>query len=209
MRAALVLAVLASALASAPAASAAGYEVGVGKADLSWHVDSQPPQEGVLTFSGLHSRLWAKAIVVKPPNDKPFALVRTDTLLITGDLYEGVAMRIAETTGIEPERLLLAATHTHTANNGLYPHAVHSAMYRSFDPAEREFLSDRIAQAITAAFKSARPATLAAGSASRGFTDFNRRYTDREAQEDPPYANDPSRIDPEIGVLRFDDARTG
>src|SRR6185503_19362518 len=27
--------------------------------------------------------------------------------------------------------------------------------------------------------------------------------------KDPPYANDPSRIDPEIGVLRFDDARTG
>src|SRR5687767_11178846 len=167
-------------LIGAPAAHGADYEVGVGKADLSWHVAAEEPQSSALTFRGLHTRLWAKAIVVKPPGDKPFAFVRTDTLLITGDLYEGVAQRVAESTGLEPERLLLAATHTHTANNGLYPHAVHSALYRSFDPREREFLAGRIAEAITAAFESARPATLAAGSGAVPFTDFNRRYTDRE-----------------------------
>jgi hypothetical protein len=193
--------------AAAPTAQAAGYEVGVGKADLTWHVDSAQ-QSSALTFKGLHSRVWAKAIIVKPPNQKPFAFVRTDTLLITGDLYEGVAMRVARSTGLEPERLLLAATHTHTANNGLYPHAIHSALYKSFDPREREFLADRIAQAIDAAFADARPATLAAGAGSLSFTDFNRRYTDREAQDDPPFANDPQRVDPEIGVLRFDDAKT-
>jgi neutral ceramidase len=193
---------------TAPAAQAADYEVGVGKADLSWHVGAEQPQSGALTFQGLHSRLWAKAIVVKPPGQAPFAFVRTDTLLITGDLYEGVALRVAQSTGLQPERLLLAATHTHTANNGLYPHAVHSGLYKSFDPREREFLADRIAEAIAAAFAAARPATLAAGSGSLGFTDFNRRYTDREAQKEPPYANDPQRIDPEIGVMRFDDAKT-
>ena len=208
-RALLACVALALVAAMAPAAQAAGYEVGVGKADLSWHVEAREPQASVLTFRGIHSRLWAKAIVVKPPNEKPFALVRTDTLLITGDLYEGVAMRVAESTGLEPERLLLAATHTHTANNGLYPHAVHSGLYRSFDPREREFLADRIAEAITTAFANARPATLAAGSGSVGFTDFNRRYTDREAQKEPPFANDLSRVDPEVGVMRFDDARTG
>ena len=192
----------------APSASAAGYEVGVGKADLSWHVGAEQPQSGAFTFEGLHSRLWAKAVVVKPPGGEPFAFVRTDTLLITGDLYEGVAMRVAQTTGIARERLLIAATHTHTANNGLYPHAVHSALYRSFDPREREFLADRIAEAITAAFQAARPATLAAGSGSVAFTSFNRRYTDREARREPPYANHPSRLDPEVGVIRFDDART-
>jgi neutral ceramidase len=193
----------------APAAQAADYEVGVGKADLSWHVGAEEPQSSALTFRGLHSRVWAKAIVVKPPGEKPFAFVRTDTLLITGDLYEGVASRVARSTGLGPERLLLAATHTHTANNGLYPHAVHSALYKSFDPREREFLADRIAEAIAAAFESARPAELAAGAGSLSFTDFNRRYTEQEAQKRPPYANDPQRVDPEVGVLRFDDAKTG
>jgi neutral ceramidase len=205
----LVSAVVAAVAVGAPAAHAADYEVGVGKADLSWHVGAEEPQSQALTFRGLHSRLWAKAIVVKPPGAKPFAFVRTDTLLITGDLYEGVAQRVAQSTGLEAERLLLAATHTHTANNGLYPHAVHSALYKSFDPREREFLAGRIAEAIAAAFEDARPATLAAGSGSVPFTDFNRRYTDRERAKDPPYANDPQRLDPEVGVMRFDDARTG
>ena len=208
MRAWLAFAAVTLVATMAPAAQAADYEVGVGKADLSWHVGAEEPQSSALTFRGLHSRLWAKAIVVKPPGQKPFAFVRTDTLLITGDLYEGVALRVAESTGLEPERLLLAATHTHTANNGLYPHAVHSGLYKSFDPREREFLADRIAEAIAAAFAAARPATLAAGSGSLSFTDFNRRYTDRESQKAPPYANDPQRVDPEVGVMRFDDART-
>ena len=209
MRVGLGAAVVALALSWAPGASAATYEVGVGKADLSWHVSSEEPQSDVLTFSGLHTRLWAKAVVVEPPGEKPFAFVRTDTLLITGDLYEGVALRVAESTGLEPERLLLAATHTHTANNGLYPHPVHSGLYRSFDPREREFLADRIAEAINKAFAATRPARLAAGLGSVAFTDFNRRYTDRESQKKPPYANDLTRLDPEIGVLRFDDAKTG
>jgi len=204
-----VLSAVVAALLAPAVARAADYEVGVGKADLSWHVGSEQPQTGAITFEGLHSRLWAKAVVVKPPGAEPFAFVRTDTLLITGDLYEGVVLRVAESTGLDPERLLLAATHTHTANNGLYPHAVHSALYRSFDPREREFLADRIARAITRAFADARPARLAAGSGAVAFTDFNRRYTDREARQEPPYANHPSRLDPEVGVMRFDDARTG
>ena len=137
VRGASAIACVALLAALAPAAHAADYEVGVGKADLTWHVGSEAPSSSALTFRGLHSRVWAKAVVVKPPGEKPFAFVRTDTLLITGDLYEGVALRVAESTGLEPERLLIAATHTHTANNGLYPHAVHSGRYRSFDPRER------------------------------------------------------------------------
>jgi hypothetical protein len=196
-------------MAAASPAQAADYEVGVGKADITWHVENQEPQSSALTFRGLHTRVWAKAVVVKPPGEKPFALVRTDTLLITGDLYEGVVLRVAQSTGLEPERLLLAATHTHTSNNGLYPHGVHSALYRSFDPREREFLAGRISEAIAKAFADARPAKLAAGSGAISFTDFNRRYTDRESKKQPPYANDPSRLDPEVGVLRFDDAKSG
>src|SRR4051794_33531315 len=204
-----VLAVLlAPAAGQAAAAQAADYEGGVAKANITGHVNADAPSSTALTFSGLASRLWAKAVVIKPPGAKPFAFVRTDTLLITGDLYEGVLQRVAKSTGLEPERVLLAATHTHTGNNGLYPHAVHSALYRSFDPHEREFIADRIAQAVTEAFTHTRPATLAVGSTSEAFTDINRRYTDREQQGKPPFANDISRLDPEIGVLRFDDART-
>ncbi|MEA2494819.1 MAG: neutral ceramidase [Thermoleophilaceae bacterium] len=191
------------------AAHGADYEVGVAKADITWHVDASAPSSTALTFSGLASRLWAKAIVVKRPGAKPFAFVRTDTLLITGDLYEGVLQRVARTTGLAPERVLLAATHTHTGNNGLYPHPVHSALYRSFAPAEREFIADRVAQAIEQAYKHTRPATLAAGSTHLSYVEFNRRYTENEKLNKSPRPTDRSKLDPEIGVLRFDDARTG
>jgi hypothetical protein len=194
----------------APAAQAADYEVGVAKSDITWHINADQPSSQVLTFSGLASRLYAKAIVVKPPDGQPFAFVRTDTLLITSDLYEGVLQRVARTTGLDPRRVLLAATHTHTGNNGLFPHAVHSALYRSFDPGEREFIADRVAQAIESAYRSTRPATLAVGSTALpgSYTDINRRYTENEKLGHKPFANDVSRLDPEIGVLRFDDAQT-
>src|SRR3954471_12437323 len=141
-RGAVLAAVLVATAAQAAGARAADYEVGVAKADITWHVNADAPSSTALTFSGLASRLWAKAVVIKPPGAKSFAFVRTDTLLITGDLYEGVLQRVVKSTGLEPERVLLAATHTHTGNNGLYPHAVHSALYRSFDPAEREYIAD-------------------------------------------------------------------
>src|SRR4051795_655127 len=205
-RGAMLIAVLVAAATHAAAAAAADYEVGVAKADITWHVNADAPQSNTLTFSGLASRLWAKAIVIKPPGAKPFAFVRTDTLLITGDLYEGVLQRVAKSTGLEPERVLLAATHTHTGNNGLYPHPVHSALYRSFAPAEREFIADRVAQAIEQAYKHTRPATLAVGSTHLSYVEFNRRYTENEKLKKSPRPTDPSKLDPEIGVLRFDDA---
>src|SRR3954451_4995567 len=188
--------VLAAALAVAAvqgaSADAADYEVGVAKADITWHVNADAPSSTALTFSGLASRLWAKAVVIKPPGAKPFAFVRTDTLLITGDLYEGVLQRVAKSTGLEPERVLLAATHTHTGNNGLYPHAVHSALYRSFDPAEREFIADGVARAVERAFRSARPATLAVGSTKLDYVEFNRRYTENEKLKKSPGPRYPS-----------------
>lgn len=193
-----------------------GYRVGVAATDITWHVmgdrlrqhHGDLPDFDPLTFSGLHSRVWAKAIVVDGP-EGPFAFARADILMVTGDLYEAVVQRVRDRAGIPPERVLVAATHTHVANNGLFPHPAHSAVYRSFDPREQWFVAEGIADAIARAAADTRPAALAAGSGTVTLPAFNRRYTDREQQGSPPHANDPSRLDPELGVLRFDDADTG
>ena len=197
--------------------------VGVGKADLTWRVGAglagavtqqlpdvagQDVPDDIFRFAGLHSRPQAKAIVVEAP-DGPFAFVRADILLATGDLTEAVAQRVRDATGIPPERLLLAATHTHVSNNGLFPHFVHGALYRSPDPREQVFIADRIAEAVTEAFETMKPATLAVGSGSVALPSINRRWTAAERDNTPPFANDPSRLDAELGVLRFDDAETG
>ncbi len=189
--------------------------VGVGTVDLTWHVGlGRVPDERVpatpdpLTFSGLHTRPLAKAIWVNG-NGAPFVLVRADILLVTGDLYEAVAARAERELGLPPEQLVLAATHTHVANTGLFPHAAHGALYRSADPREKEFLARRITAAIAIARANNRPARLAIGAGSVTTPTLNRRYTAREADDQPPFGNDISRIDAELGILRFDDAATG
>jgi hypothetical protein len=184
--------------------------VGVAQTDITWHVGnerlgpalapatSRPLAADPLTFAGLHSRVYAKAVVVSGP--EPFAIVRADILMITGDLYESVAQRVARATDIPPERLLLAATHTHVANSGLFPHPVHGTAFRSFDPREKEFIAARIAKAVEVAARNLRPASLGVGSGYVSLPAFNRRE---------PQSNDLSRLDPELGILRFEDAATG
>lgn len=201
-------------LAAPHASEAEAHRVGIGRADLTWHfgdrlrsIDPQLPADPE-RFAGLHTRAFAKAVVVDGP-EGALAIVRTDTLLITGDLHEAVAQRVEEQVGIPPERLTVAATHTHVANNGLFPHPAHGAFFRSFDPREYSFLADRIAEAVRLAVLDLRPAKLAVGSGFVTLPAVNRRYTDRELQNDAPFGNDPSRLDPELGVLRFDDAATG
>jgi hypothetical protein len=205
-----------------PGGAAEPIRAGIGKADLTWRVgasvpggvtDNLPSVAGQdvpadpLRFAGLHSRPSAKAIVVDA--GEPFVFARADILLVTGDLYEAVAVRVEEATGIPPERLLLAATHTHVANNGLFPHPAHGALYRSFDPREQLFIADGIASAVVAATKNMRPAMMAAGSGSVTLPSLNRRHTAAEQDNEPPFGNDISRLDPELGVIRFDDAETG
>ncbi len=222
MSIALVLAVLVALAAPGFGGAAEPVRVGIGKADLTWRVGATLPAGGTdnvphianqdvpadpFRFAGLHSRPYAKAIVVDA--GEPFVVARADILLVTGDLYEAVAVRVEAATGIPPERLLLAATHTHVANNGLFPHPAHGALYRSFDPREQLFLADRIASAIVAATENMRPATMAAGSGSVALPSLNRRHTAAEQDNEPPFGNDVSRLDPELGVIRFDDAATG
>jgi neutral/alkaline ceramidase-like enzyme len=219
-----LLAVLTAALITpGSAAASTPLRVGVGRADITWHIGAErlepvtanlPELAGQdvpadpLQFAGLHTRVEAKAVVVEAP-DGPFAFVRADILLVTGDLYEAVALRVERALGISPDRLLVAATHTHVSNNGLFPHFVHGALYRSPDPREKEFIAGRIADAVVEAAGSMRPARLAVGSGNVTVPALNRRYTRRESLGLPPYGNDVSRLDPQLGVLRFDDATTG
>lgn len=189
-----------------PAGADQEIMVGVGKADITWRF-GQPIAPNPNVFDALHSRAWAKAIAVDGSEGR-FVLARTDMLLITGDMHEAVARRV-ERYGIDAERLFLSSSHTHVTNNGMFPHPAHGVFYKSFDPREHTTIADRIADAIGDAVRDLRPATLASGTGHVTLPAVNRRYTDREALGARPFGNDLGRLDPDLGVLRFDDARTG
>lgn len=197
----IVAALAPSAAAQAPA-EADVIRVGAAKADITWHV-------GRAGLRGMHSRQWARAIVVDGP-EGTFAIARADLIFITGSLYESVVQRVEESTRIPPERILVAATHAHVAHHAASPHVGQSAYVRSADPMEKEFVAEGIARAIELAHAGARPATLAVGSGSIAYPGYNRRYwTNATERSDPELGTVPAFLDPELGVLRFDDAHTG
>lgn len=104
--------------------------------------------------TGVHDRLHARALVLDD-GDVAVAMVIVDSCLITRDLYDRARRTASASTGIPVERMLAAATHTHTA-----PTAVPLAQCHP-DPEYVEFLTQRIATAIQQAYDRRQPARLA------------------------------------------------
>lgn len=183
--------------------------VGAAELDVTWHPGSDPgrtalesiaqgrPSSGAHT-AGLHTRPTVKAIVVEAA--EPFAIVRIDTLLISRTLYAAAVEQVQRMTGIPGERLLLAATHTHSASNGIPPDA------------EQQFLARRVAEAVLTARRNARPAALAVARTNLVLPGYNRAGGTLYAPEgstEPKPRTDEARLDPQLSVLRFTDLRNG
>lgn len=65
--------------------------------------------------TGQEGELRASAVVVEAPDGGKACLVACDVLMISRDILDGVARRIAEKTGIPFDNILVNATHTHHA----------------------------------------------------------------------------------------------
>ena len=183
--------------------------VGAAELDATWHPgqDAVRPvlesnaqrrvSEGFRT-AGVHTKPTVKAVVVGDGTER-FALVRIDTLIITRTLYAAAVARVQRSTGIPGERLLLSATHTHSAGSGIPPDV------------EQQFLAERVADAVAAALADARPAALAVARSDLVLPGWNRAgdrlYTPEGATE-PKARTDAARLDPQLGVLAFSDVRT-
>ena len=67
---------------------------------------------------GVYQRVWAKALAIEDETREPALVITLDVLGITDDLRREIARRLEKKTGLRPERLTIAATHTHTAPSG-------------------------------------------------------------------------------------------
>lgn len=153
------------------------------------------------------------------------ALVRGDLYIMHDQLRRRVAALVEAETGLTRDRIFLAATHNHST-----PHTISSApgvwvFADSFDPRQFVYVSRKIAEAIIAADKELRPATLRVAQTEMHGIAHNiigpgRMQMDRapdavrsvapagasgEINVGYPYAH----IDPALTVLRFDDAESG
>src|SRR2546425_2009735 len=92
-------------------------QIGVAKIDitpdysirLSGYAVRKKESEGVL------QHLWAKALAIGSDKEKPAILIAVDNTGVPASVRNEVARWLQKKRGIEPERLILSSTHTHSA----------------------------------------------------------------------------------------------
>lgn len=168
---------------------------------------------------GLIDPLLAKAVVLRQ-GDTAAALVVCDLIVIATDLTVEVRKRVAERVGIPADHVMLAATHTHTGPD--YTKELFALVTGRPLPGDgrREpyvpGLIDAIVESVERAAAAAAPVTVSAGNAlQKTPVSFNRRFLMKDGSvrtwmnlANPEVLHAAGPIDPEIGIVRFDDAAT-
>jgi hypothetical protein len=153
--------------------------------------------------TAMHDPLSTKAIVFKQ-GDTRFALVICDLCQTAGEVVERARGEVARKTGIPPENICVASTHTHTGPDYFGPLAEHlhqlaiAGTDGRADPGQPidypALLADRIVEAIVAADAAVAPAELRVSDAQQQGLAFNRRYV----MKDGTVAWNPGKLNPKI-----------
>ena len=150
-----------------------------------------PPQFPVLVNGGMLSRsvsevstpVNARAIVLDDGKER-IAIVVVDSCMMPRPLLDEAKQLASQRTKIKPDRMLISATHTHTAPSCM------GALGTNADLTYVPFLREKLAQAIVAAEKNLEPARVgwAVGNAAE-YTALRRwiRRPDRMAKD--PFGN--------------------
>ena len=140
--------------------------------------------------SGIHDDLFARALVLENRGEVA-ALVSVDVLALPGEFVNRVRRAIAERTGIGPETVMIACTHTHagpvTISTFFNPEETVDANYM-------DELADAITESVAVAWRERFPARVGVGSGQVVGVGANRRSADLKP------------IDEEIGIIKIEDA---
>ena len=205
----------------APAKNATVFRAGAAAVDIS-------PRDFPVNMPGgfaanfaekNHDPLHARAIVLDD-GTTPLAIVLVDNLGINRETADAAKRLAAKKCAIPPERMLVSATHTHSAPSaGVTQGPPASISYR-------EIVIDGIAEAIAKAHANLRPATI--GAAAHPLPDevFNRRWFLKPGEmplnpfgeidlvkmnpgTNPKVLSHPAGpTDPDVSILAINDAKT-
>ncbi|MDE2713675.1 MAG: neutral/alkaline non-lysosomal ceramidase N-terminal domain-containing protein [Verrucomicrobiota bacterium] len=171
--------------------SAASWKAGTAKADITpntpiWmagYGGRTKPSEGTL------HPLWAKALALEDAKGNRAVIISTDTLGMTASIYANLKARLAKEHKLQPEQIMLNASHTHTGpvlRGGLYDiYPLNAAHIKRIEEYSAR-LENEIVRITGQALKNLEPVTLKHGI---GITRFgvNRR-------ENKPYSDVPKLI---------------
>ncbi|OWK36302.1 membrane-bound dehydrogenase [Fimbriiglobus ruber] len=167
------------------------YKVGVGKVDIT---PAHPIRLNGFGFrrtesAGTYQKIWVRALAIKPADQPPVVLLTVDVLGIPADVYGELVRRLGKD-GLSRERLMIAATHTHTgpmltgANPTLFGMPIAKDQQQHIDQYTAVFVN-KLEEAARAALKDLRPARLEWGVGSVGFA-MNRRTKGGVVDHDLP-----------------------
>jgi len=158
--------------------------------------------------------LCVRAIVLEVDGRKA-AIAAVDVTSLPNDMFDEARRRIVEATGIDPDAIMISATHTHTAPQ------IRARFLGKVSPEARELslayiaaLPQKIAEAVISAHGKLQPSVASAGIGRETTISFNRRYlmADGTVMTNPG-KNDPTLhakiirpagpTDPEVGVVHF------
>ncbi|MFV2069337.1 MAG: neutral/alkaline non-lysosomal ceramidase N-terminal domain-containing protein [Pirellulales bacterium] len=122
---------------------------------LGVSLDGPISKNGPVT--GIHDRLYARALILDDSTTR-IAIVICNASIIGQDVFDAAKAKVQEEIGLPPNRMLVAATHTHAA-----PRSMHIAT-GTLDDEYHHFLAERIAEAVVAAAKNVAPAQVGCGS---------------------------------------------
>jgi hypothetical protein len=170
--------------------------------------------------TGILNPLHAKALVLRQ-GDTQVALVLCDIIGISADVSKRARRRVQQETGIPPENILLAGTHSHTGP--LYFDALRDYLHEKAvaqqgkDPCEARDYPSELVTGIVKAVKEAdakvRPVQAEAGVAQQQGLSFNRRFHMKDGTVrfnpgllNPDIVRPAGPIDPGVGVIFFREA---
>jgi hypothetical protein len=119
--------------------------------------------------TGAHDRLHARCLVLDD-GAVTIAFAVCDSCLIPREVTDAAKVLAQKATGIPPERILISATHTHTAPT------VSAAFQSDPDEAYQKYLAQKIAEGITQAHRQLEPAKIGWGVGKDPTQVFNRRW---------------------------------
>ncbi len=131
---------------------------------------------------GVHDDIYAKAVAFSDGTDTA-VLIGCDLLLVDHTLAEKIREEVAGRTPLKANQLFFTASHSHSGPGGFAPGFMNErAAFGPFDPALPDYLARGFADAVTSAYRTMSPASVAHGSANAEDCIRNRM---RNAPVDP------------------------